>query len=130
MTLREFVTGHGTPLSLIAKEPPRRDVRFALLTALVIAVTLNFAVAIYKLWGVLLANRYFPTPLVILVALAAAQVYFFFKTASERAALQRRAAERDLDPATMEIALRALYRGLFLTSMTAMLLLLAVHELV
>src|ERR1700685_1812293 len=114
-------------LAIVAKEPRRRDVRFALLTVLVIGVTMNFALAIWQLWGALLANRYFPAPLVILIGLAIAQPYFWLKTAAERAPLHRRATETELDPATLEIALRGLYRGLFFAAMSALLLVIALH---
>lgn len=133
MTLNQFITGRGTPLATVATQHRRRDLRFTLLTALVFCVTIDFCIAIYRLWGTLLASRYSPTPLVILVALTIALPYFWAKTAAERSQLQRRATELNasaLDTTTVEIALRALYRGLFMAAMAALLLLTAIHELV
>ena len=130
MTLTEFITGRGTPLASVARQPGHRDRRFALLTALVFCVAVDFCIAIYRLWRTLLASRYSPAPLVILIALTVALPYFWTKTAAERSQLQRRATELNLDAMTVEIALRALYRGLFMAAMVALLLLTAIHELV
>jgi hypothetical protein len=66
---------------------------------------------------------------VILVAFGIAQPYFWVKTASERSALRRRAVEMGVDRVTVEIALGALYRGLFLTAISALLLLLVLHQM-
>lgn len=109
--------------------PARRDVRFVLLTILVFAVVLNFGITIYKLWDALLASRYAPTPTVILIVVGIALPYFWIKMAAERSALQRRAEAQEIDRPAAEIALRALYRGLFMTAMVAFLLLTALHGL-
>jgi hypothetical protein len=112
-----------------ASLPARRDIRFVLLTILVFAVVLNFAITIYKLWDALLASRYAPTPTVILIAVGIGLPYFWTKTAAERAVLQRRVESQEIDHAAAEIALRALYRGLFMTAMVALLLLTALRGL-
>jgi hypothetical protein len=117
-----------TPLAATLRE--RRDARFALLTVLVLAVTLDFAMAIYKLWGALLASRYAPAPLVILIAMTVGLPYFWAKTAAERATLRRHAEAGIIEPEVAALALRALYRGLFFSSMAALLLLTALHQLV
>ena len=109
--------------------PARRDLRFVLLTMLLFAVVLNFAITIYKLWNALLASRYAPTPAVILIAVGTALPYFWTKIAAERSVLQRQLEAHEIDHATAEIALRALYRGLFMTAMVALLLLTALHGL-
>lgn len=109
--------------------PARRDIRFVLLTILVFAVVLNFAITIYKLWNALLASRYAPTPTLILIAVGMALPYFWTKIAAERSALQRRVDAQEINYAAAEIALRALYRGLFMTAIVALLLLTALHGL-
>jgi hypothetical protein len=119
-----------TPLADALASPVRRDARFVLLTILVFAVVLNFAIMIYRYWDALSAGRYAPTPTVILIAVAATLPYFWTKTAAERSALKRRIEAGEIDRAAAEIVLRALYRGLFTTAMVALLLLNAMHGLV
>ncbi len=109
--------------------PARRDVRFVLLTILVFAVVLDFAITIYKLWNALLTSRYAPTPTVVLIAVGVALPYFWTKIATERSALQRKVEAQEINEAAAEIALRAQYGGLFMTAMIALLLLLALHGL-
>lgn len=109
--------------------PARRDIRFVLLTLFVLAVVLNFAIAIYKLWDALLASRYAPTPTVILIAVGVALPYFWTKIAVERSALQRRLEAQEIDRTVAKIALRGHYRGLFMTAMVALLLLTTLHGL-
>jgi hypothetical protein len=114
-------------LTQVIRQPERRDIRFILLTVLVFAVVFDFGLAIYKMWDVLLANRYAPAPLIILIAFAIALPYFWVKTSAQRSALQHQSAARELDSGVAEIALRALYRGLFMAAMLSLLLLSALH---
>ena|ERR1700761_3248394 len=116
--------------ALIARQPARRDIRFIMLTALVFVVAFDFAFGIYQLWGALLASRYAPAPLIILLAVCIALPYFWAKTAAQRSALQRQAQAGELDPAVVQIALLALYRGLFMAAMLPLLMLFALHDLV
>ncbi|MBV9760713.1 MAG: hypothetical protein JO340_09120 [Acidobacteriaceae bacterium] len=128
MTPYEFVTGRGTPLATIAKGPPQRDLRFILLTVFIGAVMLDCGLAIWKVWDKLLARRSFPTPCVVLIALATLLPYLWLKTASERSAL-RLTAEKERDSAAIEIALRVLYRGLFTAGMIVLLIMITLPQM-
>jgi hypothetical protein len=120
MEMREFTSGHGTRLADVVRQPPRRDVRWVMSSLLVVAVVADIVVLAIRRWSILVHNSYSPLPVVLLAALAVYLLWFWRKTAVDRAALASYSERHSEDPEALQAvdrAVNALYRGLFLACM-------------
>ncbi len=130
MTLRQFLTGHDLPG---VRKPGRQDFYFVGSSLLMIAIVLGIVVTVYRWWGMLVSNSYFPAPLVLLAATAIYLAWYWLRVWRELDRLYAAGQERSSDPLFVQIITRAritLYRGFFITCMLVLLMMMTLHLLI